>query len=158
MGLIGFLRIAITYRPASGEHGPTFSQQSSEYQVVSLYETDIWLCIQLGFSVICCCLPTFGPILSKDSPLIVARGLYSKLASKIRVSARSRQRSEQGPDSQTRLGLRSQFHRFDNADDGGADEIALTHAAGGFEPTEQHVAGRDFPMNAISVKSTVEMV
>ena len=77
--------------------------------------------------------------------------------SKIRVSASSRERSEQGLASQKRSGLKSQFYRFDNASDGGADEIALT-AAGGFEPTEPHVAGRDFPMNAISVKSTVEMV
>ena len=78
--------------------------------------------------------------------------------SKIRVSASSRERSEQGLASQKRSGPKSQFHRFDNASDGGADEIALTHAAGGFEPTEPHIAGRDFPMNAISVKSTVEMV
>ncbi|KAM0799997.1 hypothetical protein BDR22DRAFT_889961 [Usnea florida] len=142
VGIIGFLRIAITYRPAS----------------VSLYETDVWLCIQLGFSVICCCLPTFGPILSKDSLLIPARNFYSKLISRIRVSASSRESAEQRLDSQKRLGLKSQFHRFDNASDGGADEIALTRAAGRFEPTELHVAGRDFPMNAISVKSTVEMV
>lgn len=71
--------------------------------------------------------------------------------SKIRISAASRAISERG----SKWGKESE--RYENLSDTGSERI-LTQAAGDIHSAEQYIAGRDFPMNAISVKSTVEMV
>ena len=52
----------------------------------------------------------------------------------------------------------SRFRRPNSLSNGEADGVGLKHAAGDFELAEQHGPGSDFPMKAVSVKSTVEMV
>lgn len=122
------------------------------------YEAEIWLCLQFGFTVICCCLPTYGPILPKDSMIVLPKRLYSKLVSKIRALATKGAMSGARSVSRKESESRSPIRRYQNLSDGGADGVVLTHAARGFESAEQHVAGRDIPLSAISIKSTVEMV
>ena len=103
-------------------------------------------------------MPTYGPILPKHNIFIHARSLYSRLVSKVRTSTTSSARLERASESRREPGLRSRFQRYDNLSDGAVDGVVLTQAEGDFEQAEQHVAGRDFPMNAINVKSTVEMI
>ena len=156
VGIIGFLRIATAYRAMNSEHSSySYSVRPPNLLADTLYITDIWLCIQLGLSVVCCCLPTYGPILPKESMLKPARNLCSKLMSKIITPVTSRAKSERGSESQKVSGLKPRFRRPDNLNDGEADGVGLTRAAGDFELAEENVAGRDF---AISVKSTVEMI
>ena len=123
-----------------------------------LYEIDVWLCIQLGFTVICCCLPTYGPILPKDNIFVLPKRLYSKLVSKVRASANKGASSEGGLVSRNILGFKSPIRRYDDLGDARADSVFLTQAAGEFRSAEQFVEGRDVPLSAISTKSTVEMV
>ena len=78
--------------------------------------------------------------------------------SKIRASATKEARSEGGSMSRRNLGFKSPIRRYDNFRAEGAEGAILTQAVGGFNPTEQFIAGRDTPLNAISIKSTVEMV
>lgn len=75
--------------------------------------------------------------------------------SKLRLSSTNRVTSERGSELRKESGLNQ---RYEDLSDGGSDGVVLTQAAGDFEAAEQYVAGRDFPMNAISVKSTVDMV
>lgn len=75
--------------------------------------------------------------------------------SKLRISSTNRVPSERGSELQKESELNQ---RYKDLSDGGSDGVVLTQAAGEFEGAEQYVAGRDFPMNAISVKSTVNMV
>ena len=102
-------------------------------------------------------MPTYAPILPKHNIFIHARRLYSKLISKVRTFTTNTVRSERGLELRKELGLKSWFRRYDNLNDGGVDGIALTQATGSFEQAEQYVAGKDAPMNAISVKSTVDI-
>ena len=125
---------------------------------MSPYEADVWLSIQLGFTVICCCLPTYGPILPKDSIFVLPRCLYSKLVSKTRASATKGAMSGEGSASRKELESESPIRRYRNLGDGGADGVVLIEATGGFNSVEQFVAGRDLPLSAVSIKSTVEMV
>ncbi len=80
------------------------------------------------------------------------------LIDRIRASVNNRARSEGGSVSRRKLGFKSPVQRYNNLRAEGADGIVLTHAARGFESAEQHVAGRDIPLSAISIESTVEMV
>ena len=75
--------------------------------------------------------------------------------SKIRISSTSRATSVRGSELRKESGLKP---RYENLSDGGSDGVVLTQAAGEIEAAERYIAGRDFPMNAISVKSTVDMV
>ena len=65
-----------------------------------------------------------------------------------------------GEDSVSRKELESKspIRRCQDLSDGGADGVVLTQAAGGFNSVEQFVAGRDIPLSAVSIESTVEMV
>ena len=126
--------------------------------VVILYDVDVWLCIQLGFTVICCCLPTYGPILPKDNIFVLPKRLYSKLVSKIRASATKGAISEGDLVSRNILGLKSPIRRYDDLGDATKDGVVLTQAAGEFGSAEQFVEGRDIPLSTIGTKSTVEIV
>ena len=126
----------------------------------SIFTSDAWLCVQLGLSVICCCLPTYGLLSPKEKILTPAKILCSNLRSKIIATVTSKVRSEPGSSgSQKASGLKPKSHHKDNLSVGEADEIDLTHVAEDFELGEHHVvAERDLSLNATSMNSTVEMV
>ena len=108
--------------------------------------------------MICCCLPTYGPLLAKDSIFVSSGRLYSKLINKARTFYTNRESSEGRSASRKELGFRSFVRCHNDSSDREVEEIALTHAAEGFKSGEQHAAGGAFPMSAISIESTVEMV
>ena len=126
----------------------------------SLFTSDAWLCVQLGLSVICCCLPTYGLLSPKEKILTPAKILCSNLRSKIIAIVTSKVGSEPGSSgSQKASGLKPKSHHKDNLSVGEADEIGLTHVAEDCDLGEHHVvAERDLSLNATSMNSTVEMV
>ena len=113
---------------------------------------ELWLSAQLGLSVICCCLPTYGLLSPKESILKPAGILFSKMTSKIVTSVTGRAKSKQNPEPRKPSGFSSKFRQPGNAE---ADGVGLIHAGGDFELAEQHVAGRDSSSN---VKNAVEIV
>ena len=132
--------------------------QPADIYVDSINDVDILLAINLGFSVICCCLPTYRPILPKVALFAHARRLYLSLLSKMHTSAASTAKSESCSESQSGPKTQSRFHHYSNLDDEAADAMVLTRAARTFHPTVSYLAGRDFSTDSIKVKSTLEMV
>ena len=121
--------------------------------------SDIWLGIQLGFSVICCCLPTYGLLSPKANILTPAKIMWSKLVDKIITTVTSRARSEQGFGLQKISGLNSKSYHKDSSKDGEVDRVGLTHVGEDFELEERRVVAQSDPsLNAVSINSTVEIV
>ena len=108
--------------------------------------------------MICCCLPTYGPILPKDNIIVLLKRLYSKLVGKIRAFATKEAMSAEGSVSRKELESSLPVRRYQNPGDGGADGVRITPATGGSKSIEPYVAGRDIPLSAVSIKSAVEMV
>ena len=96
-------------------------------------------------------------MLSKGNILVLPKGLYSRLVSKTRDFVKG---AISGGNSVSRKEgeSRSPIRRYQNLTDGGADGVILTQAAGGSNSVGQFVAGRDVPLGAISIRSTVEIV
>ena len=127
--------------------------------VDSIFISDAWLCVQLGLSVICCCLPTYGLLSPKEKILTPAKILCSKLRSKIITIVTSKESSDPESESQILTALKPKSHHKENPSVGEADGVGLTHAAGDFELGDHHVvAESDLSLNAFSVNGTVEMV
>ena len=78
--------------------------------------------------------------------------------SKFRTYSAKRAKSERESEVRKESRLSSRSRHYDNLSKRGSDRVLLTQAAGGLESTGQQVAGRDFPMNSISIQSTAEMV
>ena len=162
VGLIGILRVAIVYEPVHCETGFSLLLDGSLIFLPtdSIFTSDAWLCVQLGLSVICCCLPTYGLLSPKEKILTPAKILCSNLRSKIIATVTRKVRSEPGSSGSPKAsGLKPKSHHKDNLSVEEADEIGLTHAAEDFELEEHHVvAERDPSLNAPSMNSTIETV
>lgn len=105
-----------------------------------------WLFIQLTLSVIAVSLPTYGPLLSQNIFIMKFRDFYASLLSRRSRSTISRSRHQDGssPDSSGHQRTESQ------------DRIYTVDASG--VARSDHSSYKDYPLNAISVKKTVEMV
>lgn len=123
----------------------------------------MWLTIQLAFAIICCCLPTYRPILPSRTFLSSFKSRYASLLERrSQPSAASSKQTGQEVTYNSN-GSRSRYKQYDNLSDGGVDRLGLTHATdavavAGVGRESQSIAGKDFPMNAINVKSQVDVV
>ena len=163
VGLIGILRVAIVYQPVHCETGffsLLLTAFSFFFPADSIFTSDAWLCVQLGLSVICCCLPTYGLLSPKEKILTPVKILWSNLWSKIIAAVTGKVGSELGSSgSQKTSDLKPKSHHKDNLSVGEADEVGLTNAAEDFELGEHHfVAERDLSLNAAGMNSMVDMV
>lgn len=158
VGLIGFIRIGITYRPTGGVSfvGVLQSMRVAEPFLVNPYASEVWVAIQLGFSVICCCLVTYRPLLPKHAGLSYIRFAYSSLLRRVRSPSQSRAKSEARSNSYNPRGFRQRLSRYDNLSDG--EGIVLTEVVTTYDPTKPQLAGVDFPADSINVKKTLNIV
>lgn len=108
-------------------------------------------------AVICCCLPTYRPLLPNGTAIIASLvGLYNSISTrKHRSEISSTNGSRNIPSTRSR-------HDCYNDLGGNNDErdtSILTHVAGaGAGRIEDCVPGRDYPMNAINVTKTIDLV
>ena len=121
-----------------------------------------WLSIQLAMAVICCCLPTYRPILPNGTATTARLvGLYSPIGLLI---LRKQSPAVSSTNGSRTIGEEphSRFqHDFDKGLSGHGDkgDMSVTaYIVGGVERVEDHVPTTDYPMNAIKVTKTVDLV
>lgn len=125
---------------------------------VSNLDTGVWLLVQLGIGVICCCLTTFRPLLPKGQFLTHLKSQYTKL-----LGRSQRHRSSLSSSGMTRPNKGSTQqpwqNRYNNVGDAEGDTMVLTSATGGIHDGDKHTTGETgFPLNTISVRRSVEIV
>ena len=161
VGFIGFLRVAIAYNALHGEFWlflPLTLLRFLNLHAAENYVIELWLCIQLGFAVICCCLPIYGSILPKEGNFALARNLCSQIIDKIIIPFTSRSYFKHEPEPRTTSGLKPQLREPGNPSDAEADGISLEHKEGYFELGDRHAARSNFSLDTISTKGTAEIV
>lgn len=140
VGVIGFIRIAIIYVSPS-----------------NLSDLGHWVFIQLAFGVICCCLPTYRPLLPKENFLASFKSRYLSFLAKRYTPAASRSGNIGFSDSYaTKKGMR--FNGYDNIKDRGVQVQILARASTESIEGDRYIAGMDFPIDSINVRSTVDVV
>ena len=115
-----------------------------------------WASVENGLALICACLPTYRPLLSKGQAVLLSLNTwYSSL-----LSTRSRHEKQATPDSPSgsaQAGGAIDRKRYNQSHDGTQDHFRLTESTG-TSAVDHMVAGKDYPLNTISVNSTVEVV
>ena len=121
-----------------------------------------WLPIQLAMAVICCCLPTYRPLLPNGTAIKASLvGFYSSIGSLIPRKRRSAILNANGSHNVDNEPGRRSSPNFHNLSGHGEESgiTVLTNAVGTeAERIEDYVPGRDLPMNDINVTRTVDMV
>lgn len=140
VGVVGFVRIAITYKP-----------QSYSYSTGS-----IWLIIQLGTAVICCCLPTYKPILPGFEFLAEITTRFASLLSRGSGSQTSPTSSNyrRQNNSQTDSSKTGQFAPYIHLGDNAANKTAFVEGRG----VENTSTVDNVPLNSIRVQRSVDVV
>ena len=157
VGVIGFIRIAIIYvSPCIAALLSIFSWLTNMV-TANLSDLGHWVFIQLAFGVICCCLPTYRPLLPKENFLASFKSRYLSFLAKRYTPAASRSGNIGFSDSYaTKKGMR--FKGYDNIKDRGVQVQILARASTESIEGDRYIAGMDFPIDSINVRSTVDVV
>ncbi|KAH8652664.1 hypothetical protein BGZ60DRAFT_387648, partial [Tricladium varicosporioides] len=131
VGVIGFIRIGIIYSPSS------YSERVNGF----------WVTVQLAMAVLCCCIPTYRPLLKQ---IKVPDSLRSRLGNRSRSTNTGSNKST----------LAEGSHKYNRQQDGlgdfGWDGDALTKV--GANTYGDGNRGKVYPLKSIRVESTVEIV
>ncbi len=127
---------------------------------VSLKRLGIWLLVQLSISIICACLPTYGPLLPNGAFLSMRlKGWYSFVGSLLgrrHTSSNSGSEINQSLDSNTEK--RHHKETYGNLSDGGEKSIFTSVVGGGNHAYDHERAEIDYANNVIKIRQEVEMV
>ena len=127
------------------------------YQVSTL-SNGIWLLVQLAFAVICSCLPTYRPLLPKGNILTGLKSQYLELLERSRRHKSSVTDPEVTGRHKSSL-QESWSSRYNNIPNPVDDTMVLTSATGGIHNRDERgTEGQKFPLNAISITRSVDMV
>ena len=145
------------YHPRNDQTGKCYLDEeacAAEVNPVSLPPGMDWSTIELGVAIIAACLPTLRALLPGGS--LVPASVRSWYASLINTKRGSQDSNSKGLSERT-YGTYSSSHymQFDHE---GSDTAHLTNAKGGSRADDRYGLERPIPMNAISVKDTVEVV
>lgn len=160
VGVIGFIRVALVYKPNTSIFHPLQFSPSADLPEVNLSLLGHWLQIQLSIAVVCACLPTYGPLLpSKTFFSTNVKGWYSSLTSFLGRRQRS-SASDPKSDLCAHCGHPSRPHRdhYKSLSDAG-DKLVVTRVVGGGNfPHHPEVAEWGCPPNGIKIRNDVEVV
>lgn len=145
------------YHPRNDQSGKYYLDQeacAADMNPVSLLPGMDWSTIELGVAIIAACLPTLRALLPGGS--LVPASIRSWYASLINTKRGSQDSNSKGLSEGT-YGTHSSSHymQFDHE---GSDTAHLTNAKGGSKADDRYGLERPIPMNAISVRDTVEVV
>lgn len=118
----------------------------------------MWLTIQLSFAVICSCLPTYRALLPNGKAVMTSmKGLFSSV--NLFLPRRSASKSISEPASQHN-GARSRYDYYKNiSDHEGIINPTVIHAEStGGHWMDEGISEPSYPMNAISVTKTIDVV
>ena len=156
VGIIGFIRIALVYKSVVCKNiqvmeAHLYSSQLTA-NIANLHPLGLWVAIQTLISVFCCCVPTYRPFIKQ---LKLPKSVTSRYASFL-----ERQRGSSKSRSSKPSQLSHSYRNPDSKDDGfdmsnlGQEDRILTRVEGG---SVKDTNG-SYPLEAINVHSTVEMV
>ncbi|MCJ1459112.1 hypothetical protein MMC28_009489 [Mycoblastus sanguinarius] len=141
--LVGIIRMAVLYRAGSEQ--------------IDGFKDVIWGIVENGLAIICACLPTYRPLLSKVFSLGTdVRAWYSSLLGNTRSWGGGSHSSKSTPAADANKSD-SRKH-YNQIEDGTLDGAHLTSVIGDLEASADIVAGKDIPLNSIHVKNTTEVV
>ena len=152
----GIIRMGVIYKAGSSQRMTTSSTPRAILtytMAVTLVGDLIWATIENGLAIICACLPTYRPLLTTSQAFLVSvNSWYSSLLSRGSQSKASGfTETEHVSDNQSRK-------RYNQIADGTQDNLYLAKAVGGSGAGEEFGDGKDYPLGAIKVKSTTEVV
>jgi len=129
VGIIGFIRIAILYNPGN------FNKSA----------TGIWVDIQLVMAIVCCCFPTYRPLLKYMS-------VFESIKSRYRSYAKSR--SIRPSNNGNHDSISNRYYLKDVGQEG----RVLTRIEGNVSRDNQAHEGKDYSQKVVDIQRTVEMV
>lgn len=130
VGIVGFVRIGVLYRPNDSAFNLSASGQ--------------WVTVQQGFAVICCCLPTFQPLFGKFDSLIKR---YASMLSKILTNSSNHSKPiRHNGGAFHRVGTSSERERWVPS----RSKVAIEH--------EQQIKPIEYPMDSINIEGSVYIV
>lgn len=114
-----------------------------------------WSTIELGFAIICACLPTYGPLLVEMAK--ISHSLRSWQLS-LFESLRGSRGASVGSRNKTVSGTNEDIFRYNALDDETTDIARLTPAFGKPKGNDQYSAVESYPMTPISAQDTFRTV
>lgn len=119
---------------------------------------DIWATIENALAIICACLTVYRPLLSRGHAFALSvTTWYSSLLGSTQRSRKAQTKQTEYSQGDEHSGAQARS-RYGQIEDGTLDNIYLTKATGGSEVEGGFVAGENYPLNAINVKETTEVV
>ena len=162
VSVVGIARMAALYKAGSDESMYVFFGQEmlwTDIDLVDGFGDVVWGIIENGLAIICACLPTYRPLLTKGFSLTTDfHAWYSSLLHNTRSWRGGSQSSKTTPSTDANKGVFENRKRYNQIEDGMLDGTYLTSVTGDFEASADTVAGKDFPLDSIRVKNTTEVV
>lgn len=114
-----------------------------------------WSTIELGFAIICACLPTYGPLLVETAKF--TQSLRSWQLSFFE-SLRGSRGASAGSRNNTVSRTNEDIFRYNALDDETTDTARLTPAFGKPKGNDRYTVVKSYPMTPISVQDTSRAV
>ena len=162
MFFVGITRMAVLYR-AGSEHSMWISSSQerlcTDVVIVDCMRDLTWGTIENGLSIICACLPTYRPLLTKSLSIPKdVRAWYSSLRGNRRGWGGGSRSSKSTPSTNANQSGSDSRKRYNKITDGALDGAHQNPVAGDPAASAGVVAGRDFPVNSIQVRNTTEVI
>ena len=110
--------------------------------------------IENSLGIICACLPTYGPLLTKAQAIALSLNTWYTDS-----GGRDRTQSEQREGSQNvQAGDKPARKLYNQIEDGALDNLYLTEAIRGSAVEHEDVSGRDIALDTFKVKDAAEAV
>ena len=175
---MSIIRMAVTYVPvttrqskstANAHQSCTWERQplnpaiGNDSGLQAILQNGFWTLLQLGFAILCACLPVYRPLLPRGD-LIPAflRRLFPALSRPATVSSARRTRSTSNGRPKSSRADTSCLARVKQSSDsylrlGNAGNRVSTQVAGN-APGSSRDCENEFPMQAIKVEKTIDIV
>jgi hypothetical protein len=157
VGIIGFIRIALVYKSVIGKNIQVLEAHLYSSQLTAnidnLHPLGLWVAIQSLISVFCCCVPTYRPFIKQLKLPKSVTSRYASFLERQRGSSKSKSSKPSQLSHSYRKPDSSKDDRFDMSNLGQEDRVLTRVEAGSVKDTNG-----SYPLEAINVHSTVEMV